>query len=71
MTVHCPFVQVLAVSFGFKGARSTVVAFDINIEHVVKLVKNCSKLNGDIRRPGLNIMQQLHTELLILEALVP
>ena len=48
MTVHCPFVQLLAVHFGFKGGRSTVVAFDIKNEHVVKLVKSCAKLSGDI-----------------------
>ena len=38
----------MEVHFGFKGARSTVVAFDIRIEHVYKLVKCCAKLNGDI-----------------------
>ena len=48
MTVHFPFLQLLAVHFGFKGARSTVVAFVIKIEHVYKLVKSCAKLNGDI-----------------------
>ena len=36
------------IHFGFKGARSTVVAFDFRIEHVVKLVKSCTKLNRDI-----------------------
>ena len=36
------------VYFGFKGASSTVAAFDFRIKYVVKLVKNCAKLNGDI-----------------------
>ena len=36
------------VHFGFKGASSTVTVFDFRIEYVVKLVKSCAKLNGDI-----------------------
>ena len=48
MTVHCPFVLLLVVHFGFKEARSTVVAFYIRIEHVDKLIKRCAKINGDL-----------------------
>ena len=36
------------VHFGFKGASSTVTVFDFRTEYVVKLVKSCAKLNGDI-----------------------
>ena len=50
MIVHCPFVLILAVHFGFKGARSSVVAFYIRIEHVDKLIKRCAKINGDLDR---------------------
>ena len=37
------------VHFVFKGARSTVAAFDFRIEYVVKLVKSSAKLNGVIK----------------------
>ena len=46
--VHCSFVLHLAGHFGFKVARSTVVAFYIRIEHVDRLIKCCAKINGDL-----------------------